>query len=248
MKKYIFILFIFIKISESYALSFNLTYDKYKGYIFNPCYNYSKFDIKKNFISENAYDNVNNGEVLIRQYNKTQQDELNKFTNPLFILAQKGLVDQLQRHLLQHKENSHDLTRALHMSIDGKAPVPVIEMLVKAGADVNGALNDVDVYGGDPSQDMADVEKMGLTPLGRAGSQVHLLEALLKNGADPNETTFEGGTLLLKEIGNGLPTEKLRLLLRYGANPNWVIGYPTCPRDPHGNGAAIIEGVPCTAL
>lgn len=172
----------------------------------------------------------------------------------LFELAQKGTAAEIKDHLARHKESPDDLTRALFHAIENKASDDVLELLVKSGADVNGCTSILEMDGGSEDQGYEvdggdevayeyDTDWSGYSPLEMALHDTRMATQLLRLGANPDVCQFEGKTPLFLEVIKKEPTPLLHALLQAGADPNWPLHGPVCPR-PDGE----IEGVPCVVL
>lgn len=161
----------------------------------------------------------------------------------LFDLAQKGTAAQIQEHLARHRESPADLVRALFLAIENRASDEVLTLLIKSGADVNACMSRIERYGDSGEDYYADNDAFCYSPLQIAHGDPRMAPLLLRLGADPNVTAFEGESPLFHEVTKKEPTPLLHALLKAGADPNLPLIGPICPR-PDGD----IEGAPCVAL
>lgn len=161
----------------------------------------------------------------------------------LLNLAQNGTVEEIQNHLARHKESPTNLARALFLAIEKKAPDAVLTLLIKSGADVNVCMTDIEIHGGSEDDYQTDSDHFCYSPLQTALDDTRMAKLLLRLGADPNVSAFEGETPLFCEVSKKELTPLLHALLQAGADPNLPLSGPICPR-PDGE----IEGVPCVAL
>lgn len=161
----------------------------------------------------------------------------------LFELAQNGTAAEIQNHLARHRESPTNLSRALFLAIEKKAPDDVLTLLVKSGADVNACMTVIEMHGGSEDDYQTDSDGFCYSPLQMANDDPRMATLLLRLGADPNVTDFDGGSPLFYEVTKKAPTPLLHALLKAGADPNQELPAPTCPR-PDGE----IEGAPCAAL
>lgn len=161
----------------------------------------------------------------------------------LLDLAQNGTAEEIQNHLARHKESPTDLARALFLAIEKKAPDDVLTLLIKSGADVNACMTVIEIHGGSEDDYQTDSDNFCYSPLQTALDDTRMATLLLRLGADPNVSAFEGETPLFCEVSKKEPTPLLHALLQAGADPNLPLSGPICPRP-----AGEIEGAPCVAL
>lgn len=161
----------------------------------------------------------------------------------LLELARNGTAAEIQNHLARHKESPTDLARALFLAIGKKAPDDVLTLLIRSGADANACMTVIEMNGGSEEDYQTDSDNFCYSPLQMADGDTRMATLLLRLGADPDVSDFDGGSPLFYEVTKKEPTPLLHALLQAGADPNLPLSGPICPR-PDGE----IEGAPCTAL
>jgi len=162
----------------------------------------------------------------------------------LFSAAKSGSAIEVRSILSNGQYSKKDITRALFLAIESNPSTEVMEELISAGAEVNIRLIEDEIRGVSDENDESYPEGVayGICPIDAADNNLEKIEILLKHGADPNETAFEGESFLFMNSN----IEYVKLLLKYKANPNLPLIGPVCPRSESMGNA--LEGIDCTAL
>ena len=153
---------------------------------------------------------------------------------PLRIAAQKGLLQDVQDILQQHPEwaGAHDDLRRTSLHLAGGSSLPIVELLLRHGADVNArdygdntplhaaaAAGKLEIVRAllAKQADARAVNRQRVTPLLNAASSgsVPVVEALLAAGADLKNADNLGETALHRAATSG-QVELIKLLLARG--------------------------------
>ncbi len=165
------------------------------------------------------------------------------YSSDLISMAKSGTPDDIRMLLTNRQYAKEEITRALYFAIENNPSTEVMEILIKAGANININLQEYEIDGTPEPEYYTEADSCGRSPLSAAGDDLKKVEVLLKHGADPNEMDCEGDPLILlhdRDIGY------INLLLKYNVDLNMPIIGTACPRnEAMGN---EIEGAPCTAL
>lgn len=131
---------------------------------------------------------------------------------PLYLAASNG-KNELVDLFLKNKADVSVLTKngqpILMKAIEKKGNLEIIQTLINHGADVN------------------HLRKDNVTPLNLAcfNKGAEIVKCLLKNGSNPNTPTrYKGFSILMQyaRFKKHLNSEKIKLLLKYGADVNYV--------------------------